>query len=246
MEEKRKLYNEYLESKASDPPQRPQQRLDVDANHGLWAFFRRLNINGKERYEVIATKEDHTELLQGRAWKASELRRKSFKDLHILWYILLRERNILATQKEEARRLRISPYRRVPRGREATCKRSQARILTVINQRRIAYEEAVKLQHEQTLRETDVSMQPDIDLSPKDKATKPEPLERAERILRRRRSRLHPIVIERANSWRDGAGEVLGRRTSSDSGKKEPPRSVVDNLMVPESVTPPSQSMANQ
>lgn len=43
----------------------------------------------------------------GRPWLASEIRRKSFKDLHTLWYILARERNLLATQAHEARRLSI-------------------------------------------------------------------------------------------------------------------------------------------
>jgi large subunit ribosomal protein L47 len=32
---------------------------------------------------------------------------KSFKDLHTLWYVTLRERNLLATQREEARRAGI-------------------------------------------------------------------------------------------------------------------------------------------
>lgn len=46
-------------------------------------------------------------LYLGRSWKASELRLKSFDDLHKLWYVLLKERNLLATQREEARRLGI-------------------------------------------------------------------------------------------------------------------------------------------
>ena len=44
----------------------------------------------------------------GRAWSAAELRRKSFRDLHTLWYVLLRERNLIATQMESYRRSSVS------------------------------------------------------------------------------------------------------------------------------------------
>lgn len=44
---------------------------------------------------------------KGRSWTSPELRLQSFPSLHQLWYILLRERNVLLTQREEARRLRV-------------------------------------------------------------------------------------------------------------------------------------------
>jgi large subunit ribosomal protein L47 len=50
---------------------------------------------------------DYVGMALGRSWTAAELRRKSFKDLHTLWYVLLRERNLLATQRHEAGRLNI-------------------------------------------------------------------------------------------------------------------------------------------
>jgi len=87
----------------------------------------------------------------GRAWSAAELRRKSFRDLHTLWYILLRERNLIATQMESYRRVSIS------RGlvesvekRDFQCRKSMARIKYVINERRLAYEGAMKIHAEKS------------------------------------------------------------------------------------------------
>ncbi|KAI8074788.1 mitochondrial 39-S ribosomal protein L47 (MRP-L47)-domain-containing protein [Gongronella butleri] len=78
----------------------------------------------------------------GRAWKADELRQKSFEDLHKLWYVLLKERNLLATQREEARRLKLHKDLWSNAGRMKKCQKSMARIKFVLNERQRAYEEA--------------------------------------------------------------------------------------------------------
>ena len=44
------------------------------------------------------------ELIQGRPWTAEELRRKSWDDLHVLWYKCILERNIIATEALDARK----------------------------------------------------------------------------------------------------------------------------------------------
>ncbi|KAF9344447.1 54S ribosomal protein L4 mitochondrial [Mortierella sp. AD094] len=101
---------------------------------GVEEFFE----NGKS----IPTEKSWT----GRAWRASELRLKSFDDLHKLWYVLLKERNVLAAQKEEARRFHISKQYFSNKGRQVKCQKSMARIKFVLNERRLAWVEATKLQ----------------------------------------------------------------------------------------------------
>ncbi|KAF8073694.1 mitochondrial 39-S ribosomal protein L47 (MRP-L47)-domain-containing protein [Lyophyllum atratum] len=123
-------------------------RIPVKESHGLYAFFRRKDDNdltGDARYDVVESPES-MQKQTGRSWQASELRLKSFRDLHTLWYILLRERNLLATQKEEARRMGVTNTEmQVSAKRVHHCRKSMARIKAVINERRLAYEGAIKL-----------------------------------------------------------------------------------------------------
>lgn len=120
--------------------------IEVNPNHGLYGFFRRVrNDDGSMRYETLEEKHRVNDW-SGRPWMASELRRKSFKDLHTLWYVLARERNLLATQQHEARREGIdaSIFTEINK-RNMRCKKSMARIKQVLNERRLAYDQAVKL-----------------------------------------------------------------------------------------------------
>lgn len=108
---------------------RPHLGITVDPDHGLYGFFRKnVEKDGTVQYETVDVRNavtDNSGMFQlwlakchadnvlcvgptmflGRSWTAPELRRKSFQDLHTLWYVLLRERNLLATQNEEVRRL---------------------------------------------------------------------------------------------------------------------------------------------
>ncbi|PSR74792.1 hypothetical protein PHLCEN_2v9506 [Hermanssonia centrifuga] len=129
----------------TDGQLRPSYNVPVNPDHGLYAFFRK-NVaeDGAVSYETVE-QINHSTDNSGRSWTAAELRRKSFKDLHTLWYVLLRERNLLATQKAEIRRLGGSHMRTPITPKLFRVRKSMARIKYVVNERRLAYEGAVKI-----------------------------------------------------------------------------------------------------
>ena len=68
----------------------------------------------------------------GRSWRINELRLKSFEDLQQLHFVLLRERNMLLSEKLRYRRLG-APLPRFERARRV--RQSMARIQTVLSER---------------------------------------------------------------------------------------------------------------
>ncbi|MCD7447691.1 hypothetical protein HAX54_032884 [Datura stramonium] len=61
---------------------------------------------------------------RGRGWKASELRLKSWDDLQKLWYVLLKEKNMLMTQRQmlNAQNLRFPNPERISKVRKSMCR----------------------------------------------------------------------------------------------------------------------------
>ncbi|XP_059052498.1 large ribosomal subunit protein uL29m [Achroia grisella] len=79
---------------------------------------------------------NETNIKVGRAWKLDELRIKSNTDLHKLWYVLLKERNMLYTMEHECKeKVRLFPNpERIDKVQE-----SMKNIETVVRERNIAY-----------------------------------------------------------------------------------------------------------
>lgn len=87
--------------------------------------------------EELLPRRGEDEVYAGRAWRAAELRLKSFDDLHKLWFVLLKERNQLLSEREA---------RSVKRGwggvgRMRKVKESMARIKTVLRERTLVFQD---------------------------------------------------------------------------------------------------------
>ncbi|KAJ9177844.1 hypothetical protein P3X46_013010 [Hevea brasiliensis] len=78
-------------------------------------------------FEADRTQDEDKRVVYGRSWKASELRLKSWDDLRKLWYVLLKEKNMLMTQRQmlHAQKLRFPNPERLPKVRKSMCRIKQ-------------------------------------------------------------------------------------------------------------------------
>ncbi|KAK2966848.1 hypothetical protein RJ640_027807 [Escallonia rubra] len=78
----------------------------------------------EEFFEADRNPDEDKPVVYGRSWKASELRLKSWDDLHKLWYVLLKEKNMLMTQRQmlNAQNLRFPNPERIPKVRKSMCR----------------------------------------------------------------------------------------------------------------------------
>ncbi|KAM7258615.1 hypothetical protein ACFE04_014356 [Oxalis oulophora] len=81
----------------------------------------------EEFFELDRTQEDDNKVVYGRGWKACELRLKSWDDLQKLWYVLLKEKNMLMSQRQmlHAQNLRFQHPERLPKVRKSMCRIKQ-------------------------------------------------------------------------------------------------------------------------
>ncbi|KAJ5640939.1 54S ribosomal protein L4 [Penicillium herquei] len=105
-------------------------------NHGLWGFF-------PPSREGMSTPE--FDLQFGRPWAITELRDKSWDDLHRLWWVCIKERNRIATSNLERERLKAGYGAHESDSREKAVTVTMHGIKHVLRERWYAYEEAQRL-----------------------------------------------------------------------------------------------------
>ncbi|SGZ52201.1 CIC11C00000000288 [Sungouiella intermedia] len=118
------------------------KNFDVSPDHPLWAFFP----EGSNSETCFREPEEVSS--DSRAWTMTELRRKSFDDLHRLWYLILKERNILAREVRLAQSIDFMNLTRYD-DMDGRLKLTQKRIKQTLLERQVAYERAQLLSEEQ-------------------------------------------------------------------------------------------------
>jgi len=81
----------------------------------------------------------------GRSWTVGELRSRDWESLHQLWWVCVKERNRLATEKIERKRLQAGYGDHENEYRDKTVQKTMKAILDTLAERHQAYHEAFEL-----------------------------------------------------------------------------------------------------
>jgi large subunit ribosomal protein L47 len=111
-------------------------QIKVNEKHGLWGFF---PAPGKAFWTPKETEE------HGRAWTTEELRRKSWEDLHSLWWVCCKERNMLSTSKTDLLKSKIGFGEREIEIRMSEVSRTMRAIKHALTERYYVWEDAVQV-----------------------------------------------------------------------------------------------------
>ncbi|RCK66333.1 54S ribosomal protein L4, mitochondrial [Candida viswanathii] len=116
--------------------------LEVSPDHPLWQFF----ADGSKSTSALRQSEELD--TDSREWTSAELRQKSFEDLHRIWYLALKERNVLAREARLGEAMGMDDFRQINLV-DLKLVRTQKRIKQVLLERQIAVERAqVSMQDE--------------------------------------------------------------------------------------------------
>ncbi|KAH4928988.1 54S ribosomal protein MRPL4 [Parastagonospora nodorum] len=133
---------------SGDQPPKPvpiTEKVTGTPDHGLWDFFK-----DKKLMQTPVDESRH-----GRAWTVGELRNQDWDALHQLWWVCVKERNRLATEKIERARLDAGYGDQENKDRDTVVQETMKAILDTLSERHQAYMEAVEL----------AKQDPSIDLS---------------------------------------------------------------------------------
>ncbi|KAJ4986776.1 50s ribosomal protein l4 [Stagonosporopsis vannaccii] len=137
-----------FENQQLPTPVKIEEKPTGTQDHGLWDFF---------KDQALLT--TPTQLAQhGREWTIGELRSKDWDSLHQLWWVCVKERNRLATEKLERARLKALYGDHEAKDRDEVVQKTMKAILDTLAERTQAYQEAYAL----------ASQDPSIDLSKTD------------------------------------------------------------------------------
>jgi large subunit ribosomal protein L47 len=104
-------------------------------DHGLWGFF-------KDKKLLQPPIEEAS---YGREWTVGELRSRDWDTLHQLWWVCVKERNRLATEKLERARIKAGYGDIETTKRDEVVQKTMKAILDTLAERHQAYQEAYEL-----------------------------------------------------------------------------------------------------